>query len=104
MFIKLKPPKKPEPVKPSIPEQSPSIKKDPLEVSRGQIKIAVKNYLIEKSKENKQVTYKYTTSAIREVLDLKESKEINDDIWTIALNISPDYSIKQTAKTIYFKL
>ena len=78
-------------------------KREPLEVGVEKIKQAVKNYIIDKSKTNKQITYHYTTKAIREELNLEESKELDDDIWTIALDIGNNYSVNQTTKTIYFQ-
>ena len=83
--------------------KTPPSKRKPIEVGFEKIKQAVKNYIIDKSKNNKQITYHYTTKAIRDDLNLDESKELDDDIWTIALDIGKNYSIRQTSKTIYFQ-
>jgi len=80
-----------------------SNKREPIEVGFEKIKEAVKNYIIDKSRNNKQITYHYTTKSIREDLNLEESKELDNDIWTIALDIGNNYSVRQTSKTIYFK-
>ncbi|TFF63638.1 MAG: hypothetical protein EU521_00850 [Promethearchaeota archaeon] len=77
-------------------------KVEPIEIGREQIKRAVKNYIEEKSRTNKQITYHYTTQAVRDELNIEEDKEVDDDIWAIALDIGKDYCVKQTPKTIYF--
>jgi hypothetical protein len=87
----------------TITEKIPGGKREPIEIGREQIKEAVRNYIEEKSKTNKQITYHYTTKAVREELSLKEEKEIDDDIWTIALDIGDDYCKRKTTKTIYFE-
>ena len=79
-----------------------SSKREPIEVGFERIKQAVKNYIISKSKNNKQITYHHTTKAIRDNLNLDESKELDNDIWTIALDIGKNYSTRQTSKTIFF--
>lgn len=86
-----------------ITEKIPDEKREPIEIGREQIKEVVRNYIEEKSKTNKQITYHYTTKAVREELSLKEEKEIDDDIWTIALDIGDDYCERKTTKTIYFE-
>jgi len=81
----------------------PKSKREPIEIGFEKIKDAVQKYIIEKSSTNKQITYHYTTKAIRDDLNLEESKDLDDDIWTYALDIGKKYSIRQTAKTIYFE-
>ena len=102
-IIEIEPETKPEPkieikVPPSIPVKS-------IEIGQEQIERAVKSYINEKSKTNKQVNSSNTINAIHKTLnlDIMDTKW-DEDIWTLALDYSKKISVKQTPKTIYFRL
>ena len=76
-----------------------------IEIGQEQIERAVKSYINEKSKTNKQVNSSNTINAIHKTLnlDIMDTKW-DEDIWTLALDYSKKISVKQTPKTIYFRL
>jgi predicted RecB family nuclease len=68
-----------------------------------EIEVAVQSYIEEKSKTNKQITRHSIIQAVREKLNLKEDKELDDNIWKNALEIGEDYGVRKTANTLYFE-
>jgi len=64
----------------------------------------VEKYIEEKIKDNKKISYSSTIKSIRDVLKLEQSdKRWDEDIWSIAMDLTKDKCTKQTPKTIYFR-
>ena len=75
-----------------------------IEIGFVQIKHAVRNFITEKSKTNKQINSSNTIKGVKKILNIDEmDKKWDEDIWTLALNNSKNICVKQTPKTIYFK-
>ena len=75
-----------------------------IEIGREQIENAVNEYILEKSKKNKQVKSSFTIRAVKKNLKLAETdNKWNDDIWAIALQFSKNICIDQSDRIIYFR-
>ena len=69
-----------------------------------QIKESVQEYVIEKSKTNKQIVRATTVKAIKKSLKIAwEDNSWDDEIWSLAKKLSKSICKRITPKTIYFK-
>ena len=86
-----------------IPEISSTIIRSPIEIGLEQVKESVQKFISKKSKSNKQITCSATIKAIKKTLKLAENERTwDEDIWTLAIDLSKSICIRTTPKTIYF--
>ncbi len=75
-----------------------------IEIGPEIITMEVEKYIEEKIKDNKKISYSSTIKSIRDILKLEQSdKRWDEDIWSIAMDLTKDKCTKQTPKTIYFR-
>ena len=82
----------------------PTIPIDSVEVGREHVEKAVKEFILKKSKTNKQVSQSSTIKTVKKNLKLAETdNKWDDDIWAIALEISKNLCVDQSDRLIYFR-
>jgi Cdc6-like AAA superfamily ATPase len=86
-----------------ISEITPTKQRSPIEIGAIQVQENVQEYIDKKSKTNKQISSAATIKAIKKVLKLSEKdKTWDEEIWSMAINLSKSVCKRTTPKTIYF--
>jgi hypothetical protein len=76
-----------------------------VKIGSEEVKGSVLKYLLEKSRTNKKITKTYTIRGVKKLLNIGESDtNLDEDIWSLAINLTKDICVKTTPKTIVFRM